>query len=68
MSTTTNARPDTDRLLRLPEVLELVPVGKSAWYAGVADGRFPQPVRFGRRCTCWRLSDIQALIAQGAPS
>jgi hypothetical protein len=46
----------------------VLPVSRSTWWAGVADGRFPQPVRLGR-CTMWRTSDIQALlerISEGA--
>jgi prophage regulatory protein len=51
-----------DPLLRLPQVLSLVPVGRSTWWAGVREGRFPQPVKLGPRTTCWRKSDIIALI------
>ena len=34
-----------DRLLKLSEVLKLVPVSKSTWWEGVRTGRFPQPVK-----------------------
>lgn len=50
-----------ERLLRLPEVLTMIPVSRSLWWSGVRTGRFPEPVRLGR-CTCWRYSDILALI------
>ncbi len=50
------------RLLRLPQVLELIPVGKSTWWAGVKTGRFPKPLRLGDRCTAWRATDIAALV------
>ncbi len=56
----------TDRLLRLPQVLELVPVSKSTWWLGVRDGRFPKPVKLGRRTTCWRESEILALFNRSA--
>ena len=52
------------RLLRLPQVLELIPVSKSTWWAGVRAGRFPQPLRLGARCTVWRQSDIEKLVAE----
>lgn len=52
-----------DGLLRLPEVLALVPVAASTWWAGCRSGRFPAPVRMGSRCTCWRAADIRALLA-----
>ena len=41
----------------------LIPVGKSTWWDGVRSGRFPQPVKLGRR-TLWRVEDIRALIEQ----
>jgi predicted DNA-binding transcriptional regulator AlpA len=52
----------TSRLLRLPEVLSLVPISKSSWWAGVKCGRFPQSVKISPRCTAWKVEDIQALI------
>lgn len=48
--------------LRLPEVLRFYPVGKSTWWNGVREGRYPQPVKIGERCTAWRAEDIRALI------
>lgn len=52
-------------LLRLREVLKRVPVSRSTWYAGVAQGRFPRPVRLGARSVAWRASDIDALVQMG---
>lgn len=52
-------------LLRLREVLRRVPVSRSTWYAGVAQGRFPQPVRLGARSVAWRASDIDSLVQMG---
>lgn len=51
-----------DRLLRLKEVLGLVPVGRSSWWAGVKSGKYPAPVKLGPSTTCWKMSDIQQLI------
>lgn len=50
--------------LRLPDVLALIPVSRSAWWAGVKEGRFPPPVKLSARTTAWRRDDIQALIAR----
>lgn len=50
--------------LRLPQVLELIPVCKSAWWQGCKDGRFPKPIKLGPRTTAWRASDIAALVRQ----
>lgn len=55
-----------DSLLRLPEVLALIPVSRSKWYAGVKDGCYPKPVSLGPRCVAWKASEIQKLVSQGA--
>ncbi len=52
-----------DGLLRLPEVLAVFPVSASTWWEGVRAGRFPQSIKVGPRCTCWRAADLRALIA-----
>ena len=53
------------RLLRVHQILELIPIGKSSWWRGVADGRYPQPIKLGRNTTVWRESEILALIERG---
>jgi len=53
-----------DTLLPLSRVLDVIPVSRSTWLAGVKSGTFPQPVRLGRR-VAWRASDIQRLITCG---
>lgn len=53
--------------VRLSTLLQVIPVSKSTWWAGVKSGRYPQPVRtLGRRITAWRVEDIRALIQQAA--
>jgi prophage regulatory protein len=47
-------------LLRLPEVARRTGLGKSSIWVMVAEGTFPQPVRFGARCTRWVESEIEA--------
>ncbi len=42
-----------------------IPVGRSTWWAGVKDGRFPKPVKLSRRVTAWRVEDIRTLIENG---
>lgn len=51
---------DPNRLIRLKEVLTLVPVRSSTWWAWVAAGRAPGPIRLSSRCTCWRYSEVIA--------
>lgn len=50
--------------LRLPQVLELIPVSRATWWAGVKSGRFPAGVKLGPRSTAWRAEDIRKLIEQ----
>jgi predicted DNA-binding transcriptional regulator AlpA len=51
--------------LRLPQVLAVIPVSRSTWWAGVKSGRYPRPTRaLGRRITAWRAEDIRSLIEQ----
>ncbi|WP_342395095.1 helix-turn-helix transcriptional regulator [Rhodoblastus sp. 17X3] len=42
-----------------------IPVGRSTWWAGVKEGRFPKPVKLGARITAWRVEDIRAFIENG---
>ncbi|MGE4297117.1 MAG: helix-turn-helix transcriptional regulator [Desulfovibrionaceae bacterium] len=52
-------------LLRLPQVLALIPVSKSAWWQGVKEGRYPAPVKLGPRTTAWRRRDLEPLLESG---
>ena len=53
------------RLKSIIAPLGPIPVGKSTWWAGVKDGRYPRPVKLGPRITAWRVEDIRALMARG---
>jgi prophage regulatory protein len=48
--------------VRLPQILAVFPVSRSAFWAGVKTGRYPKPVKLSPRCTAWRVDDIRALI------
>ena len=48
--------------LRLNQVLKFVPIGKTAWYNGVKEGRFPKPIQLSARTAVYRAQDIAALI------
>ena len=52
----------SNALLRLPQVLALIPVSRSAWWAGCKSGRYPKPVKLGPRTPAWRAADIAALL------
>jgi prophage regulatory protein len=54
--------------LRLPQVLRLIPVSRSTWWAGCRSGRYPAPTRaLGARITAWKVEDIRKLLAAAAP-
>ncbi|RYE41614.1 MAG: AlpA family phage regulatory protein [Hyphomicrobiales bacterium] len=53
-----------ERLLREKEVLQRIPVSKSGWWRGVREGHFPAPIKIAPRVTCWRESDIDALMSR----
>ena len=48
--------------LRLPQVLQIFPISRSAWWQGIKDGKYPQGVKLSPRCTAWRVEDIRELI------
>lgn len=55
--------PVDDRLLiSLDDVCRLVGLGRSQIYAMVRDGKFPRPVRLGRRCSRWRMASVRAWV------
>lgn len=56
----------TDRLMRLPEVVNIVQRSRTSIYYDVKAGRFPEPLRIGQRAIAWRESDIQKWITTRA--
>ena len=48
--------------LRLPQILAIFPISKSAWWAGCQAGRYPKPIKLGPRTTVWKAEDILAFI------
>ena len=67
-----NQLPETG-FLRLPQIIgnpkanppipPIIPISRSSWWAGVASGKYPKPIKLGTRTTAWRCDDIRALIA-----
>lgn len=55
--------PDTG-FVRLPQILALIPISRSAWWAGIREGKYPKGIKFGSKTTVWRAEDIRALIKQ----
>ncbi len=48
--------------VRLPQILAVIPISKSAWWAGVRSGRYPRSIRLGSRTTAWKVDAIRQLI------
>jgi len=48
--------------VRIKTILRIFPISRSSWYQGVADGKFPRPIRLGVRTSVWRVQDIRELI------
>lgn len=53
--------PDTG-FVRLPQILSLIPISRSAWWAGIREGQFPQGIKLGSKTSVWRAEDIRKLI------
>lgn len=52
-----------ERLLRMAEVRNRTALSRSAIYAYMATGAFPQPVSIGARSVAWIESDVKAWVA-----
>lgn len=58
-----------DALLRVPTVVQATGLSPATLYRKLAAGEFPEPVRFGARCTRWKAADVRAWIqASGTPT
>jgi len=47
-----------------PPIPAIIPVSRSTWLAGVKEGRFPKPVKLGKRALAWRMADINDLCVR----
>jgi prophage regulatory protein len=57
-------QPTPNRILRLPQVQELVGLRKTTIYQRIKDKDFPPPVKLGARASGWMQQDIDAWISQ----
>jgi predicted DNA-binding transcriptional regulator AlpA len=51
-----------ERLYRLKDVLQLIPISKSSWFEGIKTGKYPAGHKLSERTTVWKESDLRALI------
>lgn len=48
--------------VRLKDVLKVIPVSRSTWYAGILENRYPAPTKLSARCSAWKVEDIRELL------
>lgn len=51
-------------VVRLPVVLKVLGIGKTTWYNGIRDGKYPKSIKPSAGTVAWRVEDIRALIAK----
>ncbi len=51
--------------MRLPQILAIIPISRSAWWEGIKQGKYPRGIKLGAKTTVWRVEDIQALLRIG---
>ncbi len=40
----------------------IIPVGRTTWWNGVKEGRYPKPIKLSERVTVWKRADIMSLM------
>jgi len=69
MAINTNQLPETG-FLRIWQIVgnkktnipALIPMSRTSFLNGVKSGKYPKPVKLGKRITAWRVEDIRELI------
>jgi prophage regulatory protein len=54
----------TETILRRPDVEKRCGLSRSTIYQLMTEGRFPRPVRLGKRAVGWRESDIAKWLGE----
>lgn len=62
-STTENTLP-AEGFVRLPTVLAVFGIKKTALWDWIRNGRFPKGVKLGPRTTAWDVADLRAHMAK----
>ena len=55
-----------DRLIKDRECCELLSISRTSWWVGVRNGLYPKQIRLGERTSRWKLSEVMAIIENGA--
>jgi prophage regulatory protein len=63
-TTTMDRHTPPDRLLRISEVMQIVPLTRATIYRAIRAGRFPRPTKLlGVRASAWSESEIASWVA-----
>ncbi len=54
----------TEGFVSLPVVLRVLSIGKTSWWNGIREGKYPKPSKFGSKTARWHVDDIRTLIAK----
>lgn len=49
-------------LIRKNQLLQNIPLAASTLYEEIAQGRFPKPIKIGRRASAWSVSEVKAWL------
>ena len=61
----TNTQIPPITLMRIPQILKVMPVSKSKFWLMVQKGEFPKPIKIGRS-SFWTIEQVQAFIKDKA--
>ena len=50
-------------LMRIPQILEVMPISKSKFWLMVQKGEFPKPIKIGRS-SFWTIEQVQGFIQE----
>lgn len=54
----------TQQVVRLPAVMDMVGMSKGSIYNFIKAGTFPAPIKLGPKASGWLVSDVQNWIAE----
>ncbi|MCJ2137422.1 AlpA family phage regulatory protein [Methylobacterium sp. J-026] len=55
-------RSSADCLMRLKEVLRVVPISRTTFYRWIKEDKAPSPIKAGPGISLWRRSEIEAMV------
>lgn len=47
----------------VPPIPPIIPIGRTAWWTGIREGRYPAGIKLSPGVTVWKVEDIRKLIA-----